>query len=89
MKNNEEQHIQIKPRTLNIQVNFTFLFLFQTTMFLQEKLKDDEERRIFTLKCLEVKEKWSSGWNCWKFAGDFWISFAKMAQEMSSSQKVA
>ena len=54
MKNNEEQHIQIKPRTINIQVNFTFLFLFQTTMFLQEKLKDDEERRIFTLKCLEV-----------------------------------
>ena len=43
------------------------------------------KRRIITLKCLEVKQKWSSGWDCWKFAGDFWISFAKMAEFFAKS----
>ena len=44
-----------KPKTLNTQVNISlrFYFLFQITKFLQEKLKDNEEKNNH----LEKKKK--------------------------------
>ena len=53
---------------------------------MQEKLKDNEERRIITLKWKrdEVPVGVAGG-----VAGDFWVFFAKMAQNDVYFAKVA